>query len=148
MVAGREGEGYVVVVGSLQGISGRHAYLAGGGIHPRVHDAGRLHQDDLLQELDAAHADSRGGGIHAAQDVRFDGSHELPVLRIAGVGDTGARSSIRESSGPATSARGHGGGVDKATRMFAKGMLSGDGGALTYVCRRAGRRWRPPALRS
>ena len=98
VVAGYEGEGDVAVIRSL--CSMRRLYMSGieGYIYPRIHDGWRLYQDHLLQKLDATYSHARSGRVHSAQDVRFDGRHELPVLSIVGVGDTGAHSSIRECS--------------------------------------------------
>lgn len=98
MVAGHKGEGYIVVVRSLRGMRRLLVYLKGGFIHPRVYHAWCLNQDYLLEELDAAYSHTRGGCIHSSQDIRFDRSHKLPMLRIVWVGYTGARSNMRESS--------------------------------------------------
>jgi hypothetical protein len=89
VIAGYERQRDIVGVGSLQVMSWLYRRLARSSIYPRVDDAWRLHQDDLLEELDAAYAHARGGCVHSAQDVRLDASHELPVVGIVGVGDTG-----------------------------------------------------------
>ena len=89
VVAGDEGKGDVVLVGALQGIRWMYMGWKRCGDYPWVCHAWCLDQDDLLKKLDTTYAHTWGGCVHATQDVGFDAGHELPLLRIAGVGDTG-----------------------------------------------------------
>lgn len=88
VVAGYEGEGDVVWVGALRGIRWLCVHWVECSIYPRVRNARRLYQDDLLEELDATYPHTGRSCIHSSQDVGLDAGHELPFLRIAGVGDT------------------------------------------------------------
>jgi len=89
MIARDERKGDVVVIGSLQTSDGCTWIHFGGSTYPGVCNAWGLHQNNLLEELDATYAHTRSGCVHSSQNIRFDASHELPLLRIAGVGDTG-----------------------------------------------------------
>lgn len=88
VVARYEGEGDVVRIGALQGIRWLFICWIECSIYPRVRNAWCLHQDDLLEELDATYPHTGRSCVHSSQDVGFDAGHELPFLRIAGVGDT------------------------------------------------------------
>jgi hypothetical protein len=85
----------------------------------------------LLEELDAAYPHTRRGCIHSSQDIRFDAGHELPLLRIARVGDTGT-CNIRTCSHNCS--HGHlARGPQDAHCMFDMGLLS-DAWDVTYMC--------------
>lgn len=91
VVAGYKGERDIAVVRSLSCVSRRYASCTAEGAHPWINHTWCLHQDNLLQELDTAHAHAWWSCVHSSQDIRFDRRHELPVLGIVGVVNTGAR---------------------------------------------------------
>jgi hypothetical protein len=64
-------------------------------MYPGVYDAWCLHQNHLLQKLDAAYSQAWCSCIHTSQDAGLDGRHELPIVGIVGIRDTEAHSSIR-----------------------------------------------------
>jgi hypothetical protein len=98
MIAGYEREGDVAI-GSLGSLNERAvSRLKSVHTYSGVHDALCLNEHHLLQELDAAYAHAGGGLVHAPQDAGLDGRHDLPILGIVGVRDTGSQSSMRESS--------------------------------------------------
>ena len=98
VVAGHEGERDIVVVGSLRRMSTSCARCGWVITYPGVDHAWRLDQDHLLEELDAAYPYAWCGAIHASQDGGLDRRHELPIVGIVRVRDTGAHSSMRECS--------------------------------------------------
>lgn len=79
------------MVGSLLRVSRTASRVICASSYPGIYHARCLHKDYLLDKLDAAYTDARCGGVHVAQDIRFDGGHELPMVGIAGIGETASK---------------------------------------------------------
>lgn len=85
VVAGYEGERDVAMVGPLYLVSWMRVVSGCGHIHPRIYDARRLHEHDLLYELDAAYPDTRRRSAHAIENIRLYFRHGLPVILVVRV---------------------------------------------------------------
>ena len=67
--------------------------------HPWVcYDAGRLHLNHFLNELDATYLDPSSTAVPPLQYIRFDSSHIVPDWHIDWILNTASKSNIRHDS--------------------------------------------------